>query len=622
MKYLFLLTIAPVQTFIEQARKTQDLYAGSQILSELIGKGMEKVKEENQQNEFIFPVNLNQKSKPNRFIAIINSEEPIQQFGAKIKDAINDHFLMTLCQDVIGLYPDCKNQLLDFLKIYWVAQEYDASKPYSKQIKSLEFNLGATKNIRHFQQFEEKGRKCSLNGQFNVKFYRLLDREKKDARLFEKKLFHNDVLVLDSQKDLKILPYKSLQDGEGLSAISLLKRLYKSNEVEFENFPSTAKIALLDTIKKDKLAAKYIEKVKLINNQYVDEQLFYEENLTNKYLKKHGYSKLIDRASNSLVQKFKAEFREMVESVKKEGLILSKYYAILVFDADEMGKQLKKCQSKEEHQCLSRVLGEFAQEAKTYIDNNEYGRTIYAGGDDFMGLVNLNYLFQVMKKLREDFDEIVNKKLKGIDEHGNNFDYSHLALTFSAGIAIAHYKTPLSETLNWARKMGKKAKNVLHDKEDALNKDALSIAVLKRSGEIHDTTWKWRIGDTFSSEILETLMHGFKQKELSKKFIANLDDTFRKTFDEEGDWGADAQQNQLVEGMNAVFNSELERFLLRASSDNFKKQAAVLTNQFYQLYLTHYNDYKLKPQNLLNTFHICEFISRHINPISPTNLEV
>jgi len=36
-QYLFLFTIGPVQSFIAQARKTRDLYAGSAILGEIIG---------------------------------------------------------------------------------------------------------------------------------------------------------------------------------------------------------------------------------------------------------------------------------------------------------------------------------------------------------------------------------------------------------------------------------------------------------------------------------------------------------------------------------------------------------------------------------------------------------
>ena len=63
-QHLFLFTIGPVQSFIAQARKTQDLYAGSRILSDLIEFALQKVGEEH----IIYPAKT-VPSKPNRFIA-------------------------------------------------------------------------------------------------------------------------------------------------------------------------------------------------------------------------------------------------------------------------------------------------------------------------------------------------------------------------------------------------------------------------------------------------------------------------------------------------------------------------------------------------------------------------
>ena len=56
-KYLFIFTIGPVQSFIAQARKTQDLYAGSQLLSDLIRYAVETARQKSAEGEFelIFP---------------------------------------------------------------------------------------------------------------------------------------------------------------------------------------------------------------------------------------------------------------------------------------------------------------------------------------------------------------------------------------------------------------------------------------------------------------------------------------------------------------------------------------------------------------------------------------
>ena len=81
-QYLFLFTIGPVQSFIAQARKTRDLYAGSAILGEIISAAMGEAKP---WGDIIVP-HYDLKAKPNRFLAKINSNDP-QAFGREIEHA-------------------------------------------------------------------------------------------------------------------------------------------------------------------------------------------------------------------------------------------------------------------------------------------------------------------------------------------------------------------------------------------------------------------------------------------------------------------------------------------------------------------------------------------------------
>ena len=140
------------------------------------------------------------------------------------------------------------------------------------------------------------------------------------------------------------------------------------------------------------------------------------------------------------------------------------------------------------HKHISSLLSCFAEKAKEFVDGTEgdkrdiakaKGRTVYAGGDDYLGFVNLHYLFDVLKTLREMFKTEVSDKL-GVNTEGVQFKLTKDEMTFSAGITVAHYKTPLSEVLKWSRSMEKEAK-------DTDNKDAFGLAVLKHSGEIHKT---------------------------------------------------------------------------------------------------------------------------------------
>jgi len=639
--HLFLFTIGPVQSFIAQARKTQDLFAGSRILSVLITEAMKSLKLQCLQTEFVFPTDINAASKPNRFTAIVTTDKDIQSIGNKVKEAAENHFVNVLGKKVIDLQADSITQLKDFLKIYWVAQEVklDANGEiinYSTQIKQAEKLLGATKNIRYFSQLEEKGRKCALNGEYNVKFYRLSTGDRKNAiaqigkqnaddkfqptqaeintYVIKNKLFiDNEQEVFLILEDGEAIPLKLLQEGEGLCAVSMLKRFFEvDNEITSE-FPSTAKIALLDTLTKNKISQSYIDIIRSLNRGYADEQIYYEENLTQKYLQKQGYKKL---QSELGYKNLKDNFDRMKQSVKNDKLILSKYYAILVFDADGMGSKLSACKSKAEHQTLSELLGKYAQKATDFVNGEtnyahypkiQRGKTVYAGGDDFLGFLNLNHLFKSMQALREMFDAEVNTKLP-----------VHLKLTFSAGIAVAHYKTPLSEVLNYARAMEKKAKKVLNKSDDKIKKDAFSIAVLKHSGEIHDMTFRWTDDNChFSTETLKMLTTHLKNKDISDKFITNLSETFSKLLDKNGAWWFDpSKQNQITvaqkDSLNAIFKCELERFAKRAKSEGAKIDIRNFCDKIYALYSNHI-PFDLNLQNFLNALHICEFIGRQLN---------
>ncbi|MEM8524997.1 MAG: type III-B CRISPR-associated protein Cas10/Cmr2 [Bacteroidota bacterium] len=609
-EYLFLFTISPVQSFIAQARKTHDLFAGSQILSDLTAFAMKAAggttEEEKKKVQFIFPT-INQPSKPNRFVAIIETEE-IQSFGNQVEATVKKHFVEALGKKVIELLPSSKAQLEDFLKIYWVAREYVEGTSYPEQIKRLEQDLGAAKNIRYFQQFPERGRKCSMSGEYNVKFYRKTEGETRNNRIVsgeENKLFHDDVLVIDAKKNSGKIKVSHLQPGEGLCAVSMMKRFYKSDN----EFPSTANIALSDTlskIEKNKRAKELADEFACCFGKdgwrtLKNGQLFYEENLTSEYFDKQGLNHVSLKCATD-------KLATLIPFVKEKNLQFSKYYAILAFDADGMGKKLQACKGAGEHTRVSELLAGFAELATDYIDNEQtgIGRTVYAGGDDFLGLINLNHLFKVMKYLRDLFDEKVNANLR-----------AELIMTFSAGVAIGHYKTPLSEVLGWAKQMERVAKSV--EKEDqSAKKDAFSIAVLKRSGEIHYTIWRWKtFENNWTTDIFQRLIVHLKDGELSKKFITNLSSEYEKRLDTDGNWGKQAQENGFEEELNAMLAYELDYFIKRSAASDEEAKSAVkgLADHLFSNY-QHHIGFKLSVQNLLNMLHICEFITTEINPVA------
>lgn len=508
-KHIFLFTLSPVQSFIAQARKTQDLYAGSRILSELTKTAaIEATK--NQGINLVFPKNTEGvASFPNRFIGIINDDsKDLQTIGHAIEKVVIDTF-KGFANDALkkvhyqnDVPNGFKEQIDNHLDINWLFQPIDEKNGgYEKAYQEAESIMGALKNVRIIENdFVEAGRKCSLDGELNALF-------------FGKGTNPN---YLRTNKAKIVEQGARLNANEGLSAISLVKRTY-----EAQKFPSTAAVSLSFHI-------EHLDVVQKINygiyksffSDRFDEQLCYKENLTQKYLEQNGYKDILDKCSLAKLQ----ELRSNAFGDKE----LQKYYAIIAFDGDKMGELLsgERCKTKPTNLAdfqgmVSQLLRDFAdsvtnEEAKNYVwEGNVKPHVIYAGGDDFLGFVNLHDLFEVVETLRIQFDEQVNKALKEDLETDKPF-------TFSMGIALAHYKTPLSIVLKTARDMEKLAKQ-----EDKGNRDAFAIAALKHSGDSHEAYFNWEL--TTDNKLPK--WNAFK--ELVKSFQDDCSETFVRSLDRE-----------------------------------------------------------------------------------------
>lgn len=582
-QYLFLFTIGPVQSFIAQARKTQDFYAGSFLLSHLIDRSMNELRSRAGSREFIFPQETIP-HKPNRFIAKIESDD-IEKLGKDLKNFVESKFenMASIILDKLNVNISSsfrnsfQKQIKTHLQVNWVALPLEESN-YTDTYKELGSYLGAIKNVRNFQQLEETGRKCSLCGERNVLFYC------SGKRAYTT----NHAVSLDSQ------PAKYMSEGEGLCAVCFTKRFADKyfEEGYVRNYPSTAEIALMDSL--NKLDSSLLDEYKKIFADNFDAELYYEDNLTKRYFEKNNYSlKKLEEA--------KVYLRKISEKAKENKVPLSKYYAILMLDGDSMGRWLSgeflkdKTQLLDFHKSLTSKLGSFVRSVKDIIKDSK-GKLVYAGGDDVLAFVNLNHLLPVMKELREKFPKFEEFGFKIRDNKKSSA---------SMGIAIAHYKTPLSEVLKWARKMEKEAKSI-----DG-QKDAFAIAVLKRSGETRKTVFKWQYSNSSIIGILQNLIKSLKQEEkqedFSNTFIKNLDIEFRRLMDEKGKYENNllirTEMKRLIERSCMMTRKEDEtkkEFLQRkkqAINDLTEKQDILYTNS-------------KSLDNFLSSLDIADFIER------------
>ncbi|SKB01681.1 CRISPR-associated protein, Cmr2 family [Prosthecobacter debontii] len=185
-----------------------------------------------------------------------------------------------------------------------------------------------------------------------------------------------------------------------------------------------------------------------------------------------------------------------------------KYLAAIAFDGDSMGKWMSGEFLEEEadlrghHRAFSTCLSHFAtNKVRDIVEKDHAGFLIYAGGDDVVALVPADEALACSRAIREAF-RAATAEIQGRDQ-----DKRPIQPDASAGIAIAHYKTPLQDLIRAAQAAEKKAKNN--------GRSAFSVTLMKRSGE--GETWgaKW---DSGGLELHEDISAAMSQGHLSGRF--------------------------------------------------------------------------------------------------------
>lgn len=184
MTAIIVLTLGSVQSYISQARRTQDLWQGSRILSYLAGVGVQKAKEYAGDDSVIYPVvDENQRDQyasiPNRLVIawdgdLAEAEKCARRIAGDIKDAwlelsrnTRDYFLNEVedCKKAIDIW---ERQDENWLECYWVVTPTKPDRNYAKNMQRANAEMGARKLLRNFPQIYEDGRKCSITGEHEI----------------------------------------------------------------------------------------------------------------------------------------------------------------------------------------------------------------------------------------------------------------------------------------------------------------------------------------------------------------------------------------------------------------------------------------------------------------------
>lgn len=200
-----------------------------------------------------------------------------------------------------------------------------------------------------------------------------------------------------------------------------------------------------------------------------------------------------------------------------------RYLAAIAFDGDSIGAWMNggslpdDCDLHTHHQRFSACLSGFALNGvRPIVEEKHGGFLIYAGGDDVLALVPADVALACAAELRTAFREAT-QSIRGQDDKGHPIQPDA-----SAGIAIAHFKSPLQDLIRAAQEAERHAKGTI-------GRPAFSVTLMKRSGETDVWGARW---DGGGLDLHEGIAKATAGKRLSGKFphrVCELLEPYRTT---------------------------------------------------------------------------------------------
>ncbi|MEM6284771.1 MAG: type III-B CRISPR-associated protein Cas10/Cmr2 [Chloroflexota bacterium] len=524
MSYMVVVSIGPVQSYIRQARRTQDLFLGSRMLSHLAKAGLKEINGLDG-CKLVYPgynPGNEKDSYPNRFVFTCNGDEgAIREVVKAVELAMHGewqqvarnterYFAKLAGSDDGAEWAEIwARQVDNWLEFYWAA--VPNTDDYPDTIARANAAMAARKMFRAFEQTGEPGHKCSLTGEHEAL-------HNGDGRLPAVREFWEDI-----QKNHPNMAL--IKDGERLCALSTIKRVaheaddndeltpiaMRNGQRVFDRFPSTSSVACatfrVDVLRHwdvmrnpvmhyiETLAEIFIDHdkrlyftrsgkpnperfpyIEAIYNDIdvqqfmsVDGDYFYEDTLELATLRKNtGRSTLEVEDVRPVLKAFKG----MMQVASEAGIQRpNPYLAILSMDGDRMGAVVENFTNAEEHRQFSDSLADFADvEVKRIVEQDYPGRVIYAGGDDVLAVLPVPCALAAADTLRKSFADYMNAR--------------EFPLHASAGIAFVHRTQGLQGAIAKAKSMEKAAKK-------DYGRNAVAVALVRRSGEDRSMGMAW-----------------------------------------------------------------------------------------------------------------------------------
>lgn len=478
---LLTVAIGPVQDFIASARRCQDLWFGSWMLSELATAAAEKM-EEMDAEALIFPgAVLGERdadtSVANKLLARVAGG---LSRAREVAEAGRDALAARLSKMRVAAFRElgkddpqrahhfderrAEAQIAELVEYVWAA--VPEAGDYATARRQVDRLLVARKNTRIFAQpsWAAPVPKSSLDGaRESVLHEDLFDKTRRG--------------ILDAEK---LRRWYGVHPSERLCGVGLLKRHGPPDVRGWEDtmaFFSTSHLAARPLMLRLEDRRREIETLRcalreslgtsgFVENAHVKRQTGAWQGMDGALLFESRIESIAreNRRDSARALAALADFRSATGSPEP-----LPYYALLMADGDRMGRAIEQRDDFEVHRALSRRLTDFAREAGRLVKAN-HGSPIYAGGDDVLAYLPLHRVLDCADALREAFDACM-MDFRSAD-----------GPTLSVGIAIVHHLEPMGQALDLVRRAEKLAKG---------SRNALAVILDKRGGSPIEVAGRW-----------------------------------------------------------------------------------------------------------------------------------
>ena len=526
-------SIAPVQAFVAQARRTRDLWVGSWLLSYLAETAL--IAAEKAGGRAIIPHRSQPTAltsirgpvggMPNRFElrfegenaaeaarrAARAAEEAFRNAWQRIASAVFDKYVRPIVGSGNGTETIWQRQVENFWELTWVVGRPESASGTIGHLAALR------KQFRNVPATEEPGTKCSL-----------MHTLQEISGHFGKRNWENQRRFWSEMR--KHVGSLDLGETERLCAIALIKRLFPrvidkaiGEQIdkrlrEQVGWPSTAFLAALPWLRRLNERAKQraqgyqrvAEEAGYHKSEWqaasearvgwavVDAPIWFASAVRND---EPGQERLGPRPSREDKRQRDEQVRHLLEQLR--GVYRTAagdpsgpderhpvpFYALLLMDGDSMGRLLAQLASPQD---LSGCLGQFAAGVDEIVSGCG-GRTVYAGGDDVLALLPAEAALDAAKELREAYRKAFEKT-----------DAKDIA-TISAAVVYAHWRYPLRQVVRLAHHLLDEVA------KERTGRDAVALGLVLSGGlnAVWSVPWAVFYGQAHGSRDLGTMIDRF-----------------------------------------------------------------------------------------------------------------